>query len=96
MEGYVESAASGIMAGYHMANLLEGKPFLSLPDTSMMGALSKYISDETVFCFQPMGSNMGILPGLDERIRDKKVRYQTLAERGLKDLKTALAQAESF
>ena len=96
VEGYVESAASGIMAGYHMANLLESKPFLSLPDTSMMGALSKYISDETVFCFQPMGSNMGILPGLDERIRDKKVRYQTLAERGLKDLKTALAQAESF
>ena len=96
VEGYVESAASGIMAGYHMANLLEGKPFLSLPDTSMMGALSKYISDETVSCFQPMGSNMGILPESEERIRDKKVRYQALAERGLKDLKTALAQAESF
>ena len=80
-----------------MANLLEGKPFLSLPDTSMMGALSKYISDETVFCFRPDGEQHGrFCPGLDERIRDKKVRYQTLAERGLKDLKTALAQAESF
>lgn len=94
VEGYIESAASGIMAGYQMARLLEGKPLLSLPNTSMMGALSKYISDETVSCFQPMGCNMGILPDLEERIRDKKCRYQMLAERGLKDLETALQQAE--
>ncbi|MDD6237660.1 MAG: methylenetetrahydrofolate--tRNA-(uracil(54)-C(5))-methyltransferase (FADH(2)-oxidizing) TrmFO [Clostridiales bacterium] len=94
VEGYIESAASGIMAGYQMARLLEGKPLLSLPNTSMMGALSKYISDETVSCFQPMGCNMGILPDLEERIRDKKCRYQMLAERGLKDLETALQQAD--
>lgn len=94
VEGYIESAASGIMAGYQMARLLEGKSLLSLPNTSMMGALSKYISDETVSCFQPMGCNMGILPDLEERIRDKKCRYQMLAERGLKDLETALQQAE--
>ena len=94
VEGYIESAASGIMAGYQMARLLEGKPLLSLPNTSMMGALSKYISDETVSCFQPMGCNMGILPDLGERIRDKKCRYQMLAERGLKDLETALQQAD--
>ena len=94
VEGYIESAASGIMAGYQMARLLEGKPLLSLPNTSMMGALSKYISDETVACFQPMGCNMGILPDLEERIRDKKCRYQMLAERGLKDLETALQQAD--
>lgn len=94
VEGYIESAASGIMAGYQMARLLEGKPLLSLPNTSMMGALSKYISDETVSCFQPMGCNMGILPDLGERIRDKKCRYQMLAERGLKDLESALQQAD--
>ncbi len=90
VEGYIESAASGILAGYNMANLLEGKPLLQLPATSMMGALSRYISDETVTCFQPMGCNMGILPGLGEEIRDKKLRYQMLAERGLNDLKTVL------
>lgn len=92
VEGYIESAASGILAGYNMANLLEGKPLLTLPPTSMMGALSRYISDETVTCFQPMGSNMGILPGLDEQVRDKKLRYQLLAERGLSDLKTVLEE----
>ena len=90
VEGYIESAASGIMAGYHLANLLEGKAPLELPPTSMMGALSRYISDETVSCFQPMGSNMGILPGLDEQVRDKKLRYQLLARRGISDLKAAL------
>lgn len=92
VEGYIESAASGILAGYHMANLLEGKALLSLPSVSMMGALSKYISDESVACFQPMGCNMGILPGLDTQVRDKKLRYQMLAERGIKALKEALEQ----
>lgn len=92
VEGYIESAASGILAGYHMANLLEGKALLSLPSVSMMGALSQYISDESVACFQPMGCNMGILPGLDTQVRDKKLRYQMLAERGIKALKEALEQ----
>lgn len=86
VEGYIESAASGIMAGLNMARLLQGKELVSLPDTSMLGALSKYISDESVTKFQPMGCNMGILPELDERIRDKKLRYKAVAQRGLDDL----------
>ncbi len=90
VEGYIESAASGILAGCNMANLIEGKALLTLPPTCMMGALSRYISDETVSCFQPMGCNMGILPNLNEPIRDKRLRYLRLAERGLADLRTAL------
>ncbi len=90
VEGYIESAASGILAGYQMANLLQGRPFLSLPPTSMMGALTRYISDETVTCFQPMGCNMGILPGLQEQVRDKQLRYRMLAERGLNDLRLSI------
>ncbi len=90
VEGYIESAASGILAGYQMANLLQGRPFLSLPPTSMMGALTRYISDETVTCFQPMGCNMGILPGLQEQVRDKQLRYRMLAERGLDDLRRSI------
>ncbi|MBQ9375750.1 MAG: methylenetetrahydrofolate--tRNA-(uracil(54)-C(5))-methyltransferase (FADH(2)-oxidizing) TrmFO [Ruminococcus sp.] len=86
VEGYIESAASGIMAGLNMARMLQGKDMVSLPETTMLGALSKYVSDTTVEQFQPMGCNMGILPSLPERIKDKKEKYQVLAERGLSDL----------
>jgi methylenetetrahydrofolate--tRNA-(uracil-5-)-methyltransferase len=86
VEGYIESAASGIFAGLNMARHLQGKPYVSLPNTTMLGALSKYISDPTVTKFQPMGCNMGILPELPERIRDKKLKYLAIAERGLADL----------
>ncbi len=83
VEGYMESASSGILAGINMANRLSGKPPLELPDFTMMGALSKYISNESVTDFQPMGANFGILPPLDEKIRDKKLRYEALAKRSL-------------
>lgn len=91
VEGYIESAASGIFAGLNMARLLQNKPLVSLPNTSMLGALSKYISDPTVEKFQPMGCNMGILPELPERIKDKKLKYKAIADRGLADLDKCLA-----
>lgn len=91
VEGYIESAASGIFAGINMSKLVQNKPLVSLPRTSMLGALSKYISDPTVEKFQPMGCNMGILPELPERIRDKKLKYEAIAERGLKELDEAIA-----
>ena len=69
-----------------MARRLEGKETLTLPRETMIGALSAYISDESVTDFQPMGCNMGILPSLETNIRDKKLKYQTLAERSLKAL----------
>ncbi|MBQ8727224.1 MAG: methylenetetrahydrofolate--tRNA-(uracil(54)-C(5))-methyltransferase (FADH(2)-oxidizing) TrmFO [Oscillospiraceae bacterium] len=84
VEGYIESAASGIMAGINMARRLQGKEMFTLPRETMIGALSAYISDESVKDFQPMGCNMGILPSLETNIRDKKLKYQTLAERSLK------------
>lgn len=86
VEGYIESAASGIMAGINMARRLDGKETLTLPKETMIGALSAYISDESVRDFQPMGCNMGILPPLETNIRDKKLKYQTLAERSLNSL----------
>lgn len=86
VEGYIESAASGIFAGLCMCRRLKGLEKISLPETTMLGALSKYISDETVEKFQPMGCNMGILPELPERIRDKKLKCLTIAQRGLSDL----------
>lgn len=90
VEGYVESAASGIAAGFALAQILNGKVPADLPYTTMMGSLAHYISHAFEHNFQPMGSNMGILPPLEENIRDKKLKYSALAERSLKDLDNML------
>lgn len=79
VEGYIESAASGILAAHAVADRLQGKEPLLPPPETMMGALCRYISDESVEDFQPMGSNMGILPPLPELIKGKQERYQAMA-----------------
>ncbi|MEG2396271.1 MAG: methylenetetrahydrofolate--tRNA-(uracil(54)-C(5))-methyltransferase (FADH(2)-oxidizing) TrmFO [Oscillospiraceae bacterium] len=86
VEGYMESAASGILAGINAQRFLKGKESLILPNTTMMGALSLYISDKTVVNFQPMGANFGVLPRLADNIRDKSERYMQLASRAMNDL----------
>lgn len=91
VEGYIESAASGIFAGLSMAKQVRGLAPVSLPETTMLGALSKYISSTYTENFQPMGCNMGILPDLGERIKDKKLKYAKIAERGLADLDEFIA-----
>ena len=83
VEGYMESAASGIIAGINAVAKLEEKEPLILPNISMMGALLSYITDERVEKFQPMGANFGILPELETRIKDKKERYAALSQRSL-------------
>ncbi len=88
VEGYMESASSGILAGYNAARRILGEDPILLPKITMMGALSQYISDETVKNFQPMGAAFGIIDPLDERIKDKKERYETLAKRSLDYFKT--------
>ncbi len=90
VEGYMESASSGIMAGINMARYLKGEETLVLPETSMIGALQRYISDESVKNFQPMGANFGVLPAIEPKIRDKQERYAALSARGLDDLKQYL------
>lgn len=88
VEGYMESASSGILAGYNAARRILGEEPILLPKITMMGALSQYISDETVKHFQPMGAAFGIIEPLDERIKDKKERYEKLAYRSLDYLKS--------
>ena len=92
VEGYMESAASGIMAGINAVNVLQGKPAVVLPETTMIGALSRYIADPGVTRFQPMGANFGVLPELTNRPRDKKERGKAYAERALQDLTTFLGE----
>ncbi len=88
VEGYMESAASGILAGYNAARKLFGEKPLKLPKITMLGALSQYICDETVKNFQPMGAAIGIIDPLDERIKDKAERYLKVAQRSLEYYKT--------
>ena len=90
VEGYMESAASGIMAGINAYRFLTGKEELVLPNLTMIGALSRYIADESVTDFQPMGASFGLLPPLAEVIRDKKLRYGTLSRRSLDCLQSVL------
>lgn len=90
VEGYMESASSGIMAGINAVRRAEGKESVELSDVTMIGALSSYISDETVKNFQPMGANFGILPPIEPKIRDKRERYGALAERALNSLEEVI------
>lgn len=83
VEGYMESAASGIVAGINACKLLNGKNTLIFPKQTMIGALADYISDSTVKKFQPMGANFGVLPELEMRPRDKKERGAAYAKRAL-------------
>ena len=84
VEGYMESAASGIIAAKGFVAKIKGYEKTDYPKYTMFGALSNYVSDETVKNFQPMGANFGVLPPLDEKIKDKRERYGKLSERALK------------
>ena len=90
VEGYTESAATGILAGINAARFASGEEPLVLPPETMLGALVNYITDESVGNFQPMGANMGILPPLEKKIRHKDERYAALAERAIAGLEAVL------
>ncbi len=97
VEGYVESAASGIMAGRALADRLQGKKPLDFPDTTMMGALARYVSQSWSCNFQPMGSNMGILPPLAEEFRGKDAKerkHKALSDRALADLDKVIREQD--
>ena len=86
VEGYVESISSGMVAALNAINQYNGnKNKIIFPETTMIGALAKYISTENKK-FQPMNANFGILPSLDEKIKDKKIKYGKLAKRALDNL----------
>ena len=86
VEGYMESASSGLLAGINAVRRGENRPSLLLNEYTMLGALTDYISDETVKNFQPMGANFGVLPPIEPKIKDKKERYSALANRALDNL----------
>ncbi|WJP98828.1 FADH(2)-oxidizing methylenetetrahydrofolate--tRNA-(uracil(54)-C(5))-methyltransferase TrmFO [Macrococcus bovicus] len=86
VEGYVESAASGLIAGINAAKIAAGLKPVVFPQSTMIGAMAHYITHTNAKNFQPMNANFGLLPSLDKRIKDKKERYETLAHKALDSL----------
>ena len=84
VEGYVESAASGLVAGINVAHKIKGKGGVVFPRETMIGSMAYYISHaKNEKNFQPMNANFGLLPTLEKRVKDKKLRYEKLADRAL-------------
>ncbi|AIM25038.1 FADH(2)-oxidizing methylenetetrahydrofolate--tRNA-(uracil(54)-C(5))-methyltransferase TrmFO [Melissococcus plutonius] len=83
VEGYVESAASGLLAGINAARLTKNNVPLIFPRETVLGSMAYYITHTEKKHFQPMNANFGLLPELPERIKDKKIRYEALATRAL-------------
>ncbi|MDY3030181.1 MAG: methylenetetrahydrofolate--tRNA-(uracil(54)-C(5))-methyltransferase (FADH(2)-oxidizing) TrmFO [Clostridia bacterium] len=87
VEGYVESASSGLLAGYNLAALINGMPMHEPDSRTCIGALALYISNPANDKLQPMNANFGIIDGLDVKIKKKADRYAKIAERALNVLK---------
>jgi methylenetetrahydrofolate--tRNA-(uracil-5-)-methyltransferase len=95
VEGYVESASSGLTAGLAMAARLKGLPDPVFPRTTATGALGGYVSSSNRD-FQPMNINFGLLPSLPERVRGKQQRYLKLAQRALEDLQAMISKRQDL
>ena len=93
VEGYLESAASGLVAGINAARLAEGLPALMFPATTALGALGRYISGSEPRNYQPTNIAFGLLPPLAQVIRDKRKKKEALVARALRDQQEFLATA---
>ena len=86
VEGYVESASSGYLAGRYIKDYIANRPIRTFPRETMIGALSYYLTEGTSKYFQPMNANFGLLPNLKEKISDKKIKKERMVKRSLKAL----------
>ncbi|MDU0989818.1 MAG: FADH(2)-oxidizing methylenetetrahydrofolate--tRNA-(uracil(54)-C(5))-methyltransferase TrmFO, partial [Enterococcus faecium] len=94
VEGYVESAASGLLAGINAARLAKEMEPVEFPQETAIGSMAYYITHAEGKHFQPMNANYGLFPELPERIRDKKARYEAIAQRALKANETIKKELE--
>src|SRR5881398_462043 len=88
VEGYTESAATGILAGINLARLLRGDAPVVPPATTMLGALYRYVHTADAEHFQPMNANFGLLEPLERPVKDKQRKKELLVERALRDMDT--------
>ncbi|HEY6061778.1 MAG TPA: methylenetetrahydrofolate--tRNA-(uracil(54)-C(5))-methyltransferase (FADH(2)-oxidizing) TrmFO [Gemmatimonadales bacterium] len=96
VEGYTESAATGLLAGLNLARMLRGEAPLLPPPTTMLGALYRYLREADPARFQPMNANWGLLDPLERPVRDKARKRQQLAERALAGIETFAASFEGL
>ncbi len=87
VEGYVESAAMGLIAGINGARLLKGQELVCPPDTTAHGSLLAYLTRSSPRHFQPMNINFGLFPPIPDRIRDKQLKRKAIGHRAIEDLK---------
>ena len=87
VEGYMESTMSGLIASISLASKLQGKIFEPLPKTTIIGAICSYLTTASTDNFQPMNANFGILPELDEKIKDKSLRKLAYSQRSIDEIK---------
>ncbi|MFE8695195.1 FADH(2)-oxidizing methylenetetrahydrofolate--tRNA-(uracil(54)-C(5))-methyltransferase TrmFO [Cytobacillus sp. FJAT-53684] len=90
VEGYVESAASGLVAGINAARLVNGEELLEFPHETTIGSMSRYITSANEKSFQPMNANFGLLPDLPMKIKGKKERNEQHASRALETIQNFL------
>ena len=95
VEGYVESAASGLIAGMNAAKAALGQELVVLPVETTLGSMAQYITTADFKHFQPMNANFGLLPKLEKKIRNKKEKNEVLAQRALDGI-TSFAAAEGL
>ncbi len=93
-EGYVGNIGSGLLAGINAARLARGQSPVTLPKTTMLGALAHYVSHAEPKDFQPMKANFGILPPFVPKIRNKRERYQAYADRALAGLEETITKQD--
>jgi len=85
VEGYLESAAAGLLAGLNAGRLAQESPLLTAPPTTSLGSMIAYVTNDERREFQPMNTNYGLFPPLDGRLRGRE-KKAALAERALRDL----------
>ncbi|MFN7250851.1 MAG: FADH(2)-oxidizing methylenetetrahydrofolate--tRNA-(uracil(54)-C(5))-methyltransferase TrmFO [Anaerobacillus sp.] len=90
VEGYVESAAAGLLAGLNAARYVQGKELVVFPEETVLGSMANYITTANEKNFQPMNANFGLLPPMEPRVRNKKERYEQLATRALDTIQNFL------
>jgi len=86
VEGYTESTATGLVAGINLSRMLAGEPPVVPPPSTMLGALYRYLREADPAHFQPMNANFGLVDELPERVKDKRVKREKIAERALSEM----------
>ncbi|MCF6410556.1 FADH(2)-oxidizing methylenetetrahydrofolate--tRNA-(uracil(54)-C(5))-methyltransferase TrmFO [Pseudalkalibacillus salsuginis] len=92
VEGYVESAASGLIAGINAARFIQDQELMIFPLETALGGMAEYITTANPDNFQPINANFGLFPPLEKRIKNKKERYEKIADRALETIQNFLTK----